>query len=133
MIDLLFRTTGQAFFLRIDRKEKKVWIKGHKTNYDWEEKPWSYLFDDGIHWANVLIDKVNLKAVPIKISELKKDAKLRDKLKLKREDVKVIESNNRMIVKNAMCDSESWDDEKFKRRIVNWMGRIGYIFEGERT
>ena len=133
MLNLLFRTTGQALFIKVDRTLHKVWIKSHKTNYEWQEKPYSYLFDEGVYWANVKIDKVNLKAIPIKISELKKDAKLRQKLKLNREQIKTIEHNNKMVVKNAMCDSESWNDEKFKRRIIAWMSRIGYVFDGEMT
>lgn len=131
MIDLKFHSTGQVAFIKIDRELHKVIVNTYKTDYKWKEIPYSTLFDDGMYWVNVRIDKVNLKAIPVKISELKKDARLRQKLKLNREQIKTIEHNNKMVVKNAMCDSESWNDEKFKRKVINWMSREGYVFDGE--
>jgi len=129
MFELLFETTGQAVFYRVEPKDKRLEIKSIKTNYEWVIKPWEYLFDEGIYWAKPLKKyNTNLKMIPLKIRDLKKNPILRKMHGLNRKEVKEIQTKNEQNVKEEMKLAEKLTEDELKKVIIYHMESIGYRY-----
>jgi len=127
MFTVLFETTGQSVFIQVDKGTKTVRVKSHVTGYEFVNKSWSYLFDKGIFWADTP-KGVNLKKIPLKIKDLKRNFLLRQSHQLNLFQVHNIEKENDTNWKKEMEEAEQLTEDQLKKKIIKNMELIGYKY-----